>query len=346
VTRNTVAKEVGQIVSPVERIVLLRALAGLGDLLCVVPALRALRAAFPQAQIALIGLPQIRAWVDRYQAYVDALIEFPGFPGLPERSTQLAQIPAFLADMQQQKFDLAIQLHGSGIITNPLTVLLGAKRTAGFYLSGQYCPDTTAFLPWVESESEIRRYLRLLEFLGIPAQGEGLEFPLGQTDWQAFEAIAKTHHLSPGNYVCVHPGASVVERRWLPEQFARVADELAHRGLQVVLTGSASEKSLAQQVSQSMQSSAIDLTGCTSLGALAVLLHQSRLLVCNDTGVSHLAAALRVPSVVIFSQSDPNRWSPLDRDRHRVVHHPAGVTLTAVLTQVHHLLQQEPAHVA
>jgi ADP-heptose:LPS heptosyltransferase len=346
VTRNTVAQEVGQTASPVQRLVLFRALAGLGDWLCVVPALRALRVAFPQAQVELIGLPQTRAWVDRYPAYIDALIEFPGFPGLPERSPQLAQIPAFLADVQQHKVDLAIQLHGSGIITNPLTALLGAKRTAGFYLPGQYCPDAAAFLPWVESESEIRRYLRLLEFLGIPAQGEGLEFPLWQTDWQMFEAISTTHNLAPGNYVCMHPGASVAERRWSPEQFARVADALADRGLQVVLTGSASEQSLAQQVSQSMQSSAIDLTGCTSLGALAVLLHQSRLLVCNDTGVSHLAAALRVPSVVIFSQSDSNRWSPLDRDRHRVVHHPAGVTLPAVLTQVHHLLQQEPAHVA
>lgn len=343
---NTVAKAVGQIASPVQRIVLLRALLGLGDWLCVVPALRALRLAFPHAHIDWVGLPQTRVWVDRYSAYINGFIEFPGFPGLPERSPQLAQVPAFLAEVQPQKFDLAIQLHGSGIITNPLTMLLGAKRIAGFYLPGQYCPDATAFLPWVESESEVRRYLRLLEFLGIPAQGEGLEFPLWQTDWQAFEAIVQTHHLSPGHYVCVHPGASVAARCWLPEQFAQVADALADRGLQVVLTGSACEKLLAQQVSQAMQTVAIDLTGCTSLGALAVLLQQSRLLVCNDTGVSHLAAALRVPSVVIFSQSDPSRWSPLDHDRHRVVHHPTGVTLAAVLTQVHHLLQQEPAHVA
>jgi ADP-heptose:LPS heptosyltransferase len=335
----------GQTIS-VQRLLLLRSLAGLGDFLCVVPALRALRLAFPHAQIHLVGLPQNRALVDRFGHYIDELIEFPGFPGLPERSPQLAQIPTFLAQMQQQQFDLAIQMHGSGSITNPLLALFKAQKMAGFFLPGNYCPDPLTFLPFVESESEIRRYLRLLNFLGISAQEEGLEFPLSQGDWQEFATIAEANALQFDRYVCVHPGASVAERRWSLEHFASVADWLADKGFRVVLTGSSAEKPLGQVIGQLMRSEPIDLMGKTSLGALAGLLKQSRLLVCNDTGVSHLAAALKVPSVVIFSQSEPSRWAPLDRDRHRVVQHSTQVSLEAVLREVDSVLRREFAHVA
>lgn len=331
---------------PPERIVVLRALGGLGDLLCAVPAFRALRRAFPQAMIWLVGLPQAQGLMGRFSHYLDGWLEFPGFPGLPERSPQLAQIPSFLADLQQREIDLALQMHGSGYLTNPLIALFGAKRTAGFFQPGQFCPDPTTFLSYPDRESEVRRYLRLLEFLGIPSQGEQMEFPLGDGDWLEFQTIATACGLHSGEYVCIHPGASVAERRWAAERFAEVADRLAAQGYRIVLTGSLAETALTAQVAGGMSHLAIDLAGQTSLGALAVLLRQSRLLVCNDTGVSHLAAAVGVPSVVVFNQSDPERWAPLDLDRHRAIHHPLEVSPSTVLTEVWELLQREAAHVA
>ena len=98
-----------------------------------------------------------------------------------------------------------------------------------------------------------------------------------------------------------------------------MADALAAWGYTVVLTGTAAENALAQTVVEAMHSPAVNLVGRTSLGALAALLKGASLLVCNDTGVSHLAAALRIKSVVIFSNSDPQRWAPLNRQRHRVI---------------------------
>ena len=337
---------------PINRIAIVRSLPGLGDLLCAVPAWRALRTALPQAEITLVGLSWAQSFVERFSHYLSNLLEFPGYPGIPEVALRLQQLPAFFTNAQQRGFDLALQMHGNGIISNPFTVLLGARVNAGFYLPDQYCPDVKSFLPYPD-ESEVWRHLRLMEFLGVPLQGEALEFPLRQEDFLALHAIKEVSPLvAQAEYVCIHPGASTRDRRWAPENFAVVADALTARGFHVVLTGTAAETDVTQAVKAAMRSKAIDLAGLTSLGAIAALLSSARLLVCNDTGISHLAAALRVKSVVIFTASDPNRWAPLDRDRHRIVRSGQGEqgsnltslpssTPATVMAEVEELLSQK-----
>jgi len=299
------------------RIAVLRALQ-LGDLLCAVPALRALHAEYPAARITLIGLPWAHAFVERFRRYLCDFVEFPGYPGLAERACDPARLPGFFAEMKERRFDLAIQLHGSGEITNPLVARLGARHSAGFYRRGHFCPDAERFVEWRDDEHEVARYLRLLSRLGIAARGTALEFPLQDEDWQAWASFG----LERDGYVVVHPGSQLPSRRWPPERFAAVADALADEGLQVVLTGTQGERAVTAAVLRAMRRPALDLTGLTSLGALAALIGRARLLVANDTGVSHIAAALKAPSVIVASGSDPRRWAPLDRARHRVLSHP------------------------
>src|SRR5262249_52740365 len=139
------------------------------------------------------------------------------------------------AGLQQERFDLAIQMHGAGTITNPLTVLFGAERNAGYFVPGQFCPDEARFLPYPEDLHEVRRHLRLLAFLGAEPQGEHLEFPVDEAARRELKAVAGG--LGTEGYVCLHPG-SKSSRRWPPERFAAVGAALGERGLRVVLTGS------------------------------------------------------------------------------------------------------------
>jgi ADP-heptose:LPS heptosyltransferase len=294
----------------------------LGDLLCVVPALRALRRAFPQTRVTLIGLPWARSFAARFGRYLDAFLPFPGFPGFPEQACDVEAVPSFIRAAQARRFDLVLQLHGSGALSNPLVMLLGARRAAGYFPAGDYCPDPERFFPWRAHEHEVERYLELLCRLGVPAADTALEFPLSDADRADLAAAARETALPRRDYVCVHPGAQLPSRRWPPERFAAVADALAADGLDVVLTGVAGEAELTRRVARAMRAPAVDLAGKTSLGGVAALIDGARLLVSNDTGVAHVAGARRTPTVRICCGGDPRRWAPLDASLHRVLHHP------------------------
>lgn len=299
-------------------VAVLRALK-IGDLFCAIPALRAIRSALPQARIVLIGLPWAREFVRRFSHLVDGFCEFPGWPGLPETAPRIDRVPDFLREIQQERFDLAIQLHGSGAIVNQIIGLMGARVTAGFYPAGSGWPKSDLFIPWPEQGLEVRRLLTLTDHLGFPAAGEHLEFPLSEADLAAARGLVDA---DGGAYACVHPGASAAERRWPVERFAVVAQALAARGLRIVLTGTAEEQQLTRSVAASL--AAIDLADKTDLGTTAAVISGARLLVCNDTGVSHIAAAVGTPSVVVSTGCNPSRWAPLDTAKHWVLSVPSG----------------------
>jgi ADP-heptose:LPS heptosyltransferase len=311
------------------RIAILRALP-LGDLLCAVPTLRSFRRAWPDAEITLVGLPGAREFVERFGAYLDELLELRGYPGLPAPAFEVTGVPDFLRDAQARGFDLVVQLQDDGAITNPLAVLLGGSRTAGFYAEGAWCPDAEAFVPWPDRGPEPMRLLRLPDRIGLPVDGPALEFPLSDDDRAG---------RPEGEYACLAPGARTAGRRWSAEGFAAVGDALAERGLQVVLTGSEDDATVTAAVAAAMRAPAVDLGGKTPLGAFGALVEGARLVVTNDSGASHVAAALGRPSVVVFTASDPRRWAPLDGARHRSVTAPV-IRPELVLTEVERLLEQ------
>jgi ADP-heptose:LPS heptosyltransferase len=287
----------------------------LGDMLCAVPALRALRAGWPHARITLIGLPWAQALAERLPQ-VDGFIAFPGHPGLPERAPDVQAWPTFVQSVLEARFDLLLQMHGSGGITNPLVADWGARRLAGFAEPGAWCPDPDGFCPWPTTGHEMERLLSLTDHLGLPRQGHQLSFPLHDVDRRAMQL--------PQPYACLHPGAQLPSRRWPPERFAAIGDLLARQGLDVFVTGTEAEAPIARAVVEAMKERATSLAGRTTLWTLGALIESARLLVCNDTGVSHVAAALGTPSVVVSLGADVARWAPLDRRLHRVLWQPVA----------------------
>ena len=301
-------------IEPPRRVAVFRALM-LGDLLCAVPALRALKAAWPACELTLIGLPWARELAGRL-VQVDRFIAFPGYPGLPETEPNLLALPAFLRQVQEQRFDLLLQLHGSGVVVNPLVAAFGARHVAGFAAPGTYCAEPALSIAWPEAGHEIERLLQVTDHLGVPRRGLRLEFPVHDEDRRVLARLWPGIDDDGGAYVCVHAGAQLASRRWPLQRFAAVADHLAQCGCRVLLTGSAGEARLVAELQAAMRHRAVNLAGQTNLGVLGALIERARLLVCNDTGVSHIAAALGTPSVVVSCGADVARWAPLDRERH------------------------------
>jgi ADP-heptose:LPS heptosyltransferase len=273
----------------------------------------------------MIGLAWQRDLTTRFSEYFDDFIEFSGWPGLPESSYEPEKVLSFLRDMQQQHFDIVLQMQGNGVLTNAMCKLWNGVVTCGLRKEGEYCFDETLFPISSDDEHEVRRFMKLLEALHVPSRGTHLEFPLSADEESFLAEYIQKEKLSRHQYVCLHPGSRDPKRRWHAENFAWVADRLSEQGYTVVLTGSAQEAAIIQNVEAFMKTRAINavrsIDGIT-LGMLAALIKYAKLLVSNDTGVSHLAAAFSTPSVIIFSRySTVSRWAPENSELHRIVGH-------------------------
>lgn len=319
----------------IQKIAVFRALQ-LGDMMCCIPAIRSLRAAYPSAHITLLGMPWAASFVDRFDSYFDEFIHFPGFPGLPEQIFNREKFALFLKQIRHEKLDLLLQMQGNGTIVNKLLLKFRAKNIAGFYTPLSMV-NSPYFIPYPNHGSEISRHLLLMQHLGIPSKGDQLEFPFTKKDQQEFDELLLP--VIAKNYICIHPGSRSSWRQWPPQYFALIADHCIEQGLTVVLTGTQSESDITREVKKCMHHAAIDLTGKTTLGALALLIKNALVLISNCTGVSHIADAVQTPSVIISMDGEPHRWAPLNKNLHHVIDWTKEPHFEKVLLETHYLLQ-------
>ena len=290
----------------------------LGDLVAATGALRALRRGYPEAEISLVSLPWALALAP-HPPHVNRILAYPGAPGLDGGGDE-ARLEKFVAQMRDERFDLAVNMHGRGPTSTRLVIGFGARRTASFVGDKGDVPTLDVEVPWDVEVHETRKLLLLAEKAGgLPTGllgGSEPELHVREEDNLRARAL-----IPPGKrpLAIVHPGASAAEKRWPVKAFGRVTEALIRQGYVVAVTGNAGEKELTRRVS-GLAPGAMDLGGKTDLSTLIALVAQASVLISNDTGPAHLAYALQTPSVAIFGPStDMERWGPLNRRRHAVL---------------------------
>ncbi|QBD78707.1 glycosyltransferase family 9 protein [Ktedonosporobacter rubrisoli] len=312
--RNIGKKQViSGFVPDVSKIAVVRANA-LGDFIFVLPALEALRQAYPHAEIVLLAKDWHAAFLHGRSGPVQRVQVIPPCRGVSteaEGEEDPLVLESFFSEMAREHFDLALQLHGGGHYSNPFTLRLGARMTVG--LKTPDAEPLDRWLPYVYFQHEVIRYLEVVSLVGANTVGFEPHITLNAQDMAESNRVLAEGRKS---LVALHPGASDPRRRWPIEKFAAVGDALSAAGVQVVITGTADERELAAAVRNTMHTRVQDLSGQLSLGGLAGLLSRCRLVVANDTGPLHLAAAVGTATVGIYWCFNMINASVLTRRRH------------------------------
>lgn len=298
----------------VRRLAVLRA-NGMGDLVFSLPALAALRAAYPEAEITLLGAPWHAELLEGRPGPVDRVLVVPvsrGVRGDERTEDDTEALDAFFTGIRDERLDLALQLHGGGRYSNPFVRRLGARVTVG--MKDRDAIGLDRVLPYAYWQNEVMRYLEVVSLVGAPAVTLEPALAVTPADVEASLAAVPPRG-SP--LVVLHPGASDPRRRWPPERFAAAADELAAAGAAVALVAAAEERHLTAAVRMAMRQPALDLGGGLSLRALLGLLARARVFVGNDSGPLHLALAAGAASVGIYWCGNMINGGPLTRRRHR-----------------------------
>jgi heptosyltransferase-2 len=298
-------------------------LADMGDALLATPALRLLRAARPEAHICVLTSPG-GAGAFAHCGLVDEVLVFE--KGHWDRAWLAWRRPLaplrLAARLRAQRFEAVLLLHGLvtrfGALKHAALVLsTGAPRRVGLHRTG-LASWRSRFLnagprdPGYDG-AHVATQMRAVAaaLVGAGAQADwSLAFEPGHAARARARDLLDESEPSDGPLVAIHPGSGAFSpaRRWSPEGFARVADALAEDGARIVLLGMPEDG--VAQVRAAMTAPSLDLSGRTPLRVLAAVLERCALLVANDGGVGHLAAAVDTAVVSVFGPSNDAAWRP------------------------------------
>ncbi len=298
----------------VRRIAVLRG-SGIGDLVQSLPAAEALAAAYPGAELTLLGTPAHVDLLTGRPSPFGVLAALPVAPGIrtggPEDPAATA---AFVDRMRGRDFDLAVQLHGGGRSSNPFLLSLGARHTVGSRTADATPLERSR--PYLYYQHEVLRGLEVVALAG--AMPVSLEPRLAL---RPEERARRASRRPDEPVVVVHPGATDPRRQWLPGAFAQVMDGLTERGVRVVVVGSAEDVPVAEAILAAQRRPsglASSVAGQQPLSGLVEQLLGADVVVACDSGPRHVAAALGVRTVGVYWVGNLVNAGPLGRSRHRV----------------------------
>jgi len=300
------------------REILVRGPSWTGDLIMATPGFRALRSGFPRARLIL----QLRSELHPLVAgapWFDEVLPLDSF------GRGIAALFREGRSLRKRHFDLGICLPDS--FSSALLMRLGGVRNiVGYRRNGRsallhhrVAPPTTGGRRLMIARE--RHVLGLIESVGCPSLGTGLELHVTAAEESEAGQRLEERGVAEGEAIAVlAPGASYgLSKIWPPAGFARVGDALAAAGASVVVVGTGAERGLSGQVLSAMKQPAVDLTGELGLGPLKAVVRRARVLICNDAGSRHIAAAFGVPCVVVMGPTSLEKTS-LNLERVKVLY--------------------------
>ena len=295
-----------------------------GDVVMATPVLAALREHFAGARIVYVGREvarQLLAGSDRCDEFIlDA----------SDRRPKVGNFFRTVRRVRRRRFDLALLLPNS--FRTALLARLGhAGRIVGYIRDGRGWLLSDGPKPERDSSGRFKPapaidyYIRLAGHVGVPAPARKMTLGVLASDREQAQALlAQAGARSDRPLVMLNPGASFgPSKMWAPERFGAVADALIERrGAQVIVNAAPNdaERGVAAQVAGAMRGPPlVNLAGRdNTLGLLKALLRRCDLLITNDTGPRHIAAAFGVGVVTLFGSTDPV-WAQIDYDRERIL---------------------------
>jgi len=311
----------------------------LGDIILALPALTALRKSFPDAKINWLIRPEFAPILENHP-HLTEIIHFdrkflgkawfhPGAAG---------SLLSLIKRLRRAEFDAVIDFQGL-FRTASLAWLSGCKKRFGIANAREFAPlfYTHKITQTKDCIHLVDFYLKIIKAAGASELDVQFVLPQHPEAAHAVGGLLENHYVSPDNYVVFIPGSAHDDKRWPVERFAELAERISsHHKLPVVATGDAGESVLAEKLKDLSKVPVANIAGKTSLSELVVLLKNARLVVSNDTGPGHIAAALGTPLVLMYSWSNPARIAPYKRIECLVAREP--------FTRGHKIKSRDPKH--
>jgi lipopolysaccharide heptosyltransferase II len=293
-----------------------------GDVVMATPTLRALREHFAEAHITLCGSGSSLAVLDGLPWTDSVTVQ------ANRRSRGLSPFFHAVGQLRAGRYDLALLLPNS-FRSALIARLAGIPRRAGYARDGRGWLLTDRLEPPRDQDGELRivpaieHYAALARMLGVATVSPRMELAVPAQDATIADALLADRGFDSARpLVMLNPGAAYgVSKMWSPERFAEVADALIERdGTEIIVNAAPSERAIARAVVEAMRHRCLlhFADRDNSLGLLKGLLQRCDLLITNDTGARHIAAALGTAIVTLFGSTDPLR-AQIDFDRERIV---------------------------
>jgi len=297
----------------------------IGDVILSLPAVKAARKAFPGAHIAVIVQPRIPD-ILKGNPDIDEVIVYDK----NEAHKGIAKNFGFIRQLKAKRFDMALILHSTKRI-NLICFLAGIPKRIG-YARGKadfLLTDRMEYTKKAGEKHEAEYSLDVLRHLGIePEFSNPVIYVQAEDEKKAGEILRGLGVKQGERFAILHPGASCKSKMWSPENFAKIGDALIESlKIKVMINLAPDQAVLGEKVIGIMGNKPIFFCDPTSLGELAALFKKSSLVISNDSGPVHIAAAVGTPVISIFGRNQkglsPARWRPLG-DKAIAIHKDVG----------------------